>query len=67
MQKRIIVNNQIQEFDRVLDKQRYPIEANEELKILAAEYSKCGVFEILVKAFNLGLIYGKRLERKKKT
>jgi len=63
VQNRIYDNNQ--EMERIIDKQRYPIEANDDLKILAAEFPKIGIFEIIIKAFNLGLIYGKRIERRK--
>lgn len=60
------IYNKKLEFDRILDKQRYPIEANEELEVIAAGALNNGFFEAIIKAFNLGLIYGKRMERNKR-
>ncbi len=51
---------------RILELQKYPLEANDELILIAQEFPQSGLFDVILKAFNLGVIFGKRLERCKK-
>ena len=52
--------------EKILNLQKYPLEANENLKLIAQDYPKIGLFEVILRAFHLGMIIGKRMERCKK-
>ncbi len=52
--------------EKILNLQKYPLEANEDLMLIAQDYPEVGLFEIILKAFHLGMIIGKRMERSKR-
>ena len=54
------------ELEKILILQRYPVELNDDLCSIAKAYPKIGLFEVIIRAFSLGMIYGKRMERNKK-
>ena len=55
-----------EELEKILVQQKYPTEFNEDLYLIAKTYPEIGLFEIIIKAFSLGMIYGKRIERYKR-
>lgn len=54
------------ELNKILDQQKYPAEAEEYLKLVAREFQEEGLKWVLLKAYCLGVIIGKRKERKRR-
>jgi hypothetical protein len=55
----------IEEMDRILSHQWYPLEASRRLKHIAENVSRDGLSFVLKKAYCLGVIDGKRTERQR--
>ena len=55
----------VSEVNQILDKQRYPKEAEESLSMIAEEFQEDGLKWVLLKAYCLGFINGKRKERRR--
>lgn len=56
----------IEEMDRILSHQWYPLEASRRLKRIAENISSDGLSLVLKKAYCLGVIDGKRAERQRR-
>ncbi|MDF2857958.1 MAG: hypothetical protein K0Q87_3809 [Neobacillus sp.] len=52
---------------KILDQQKYPFEANDYLIFITRDRDRVSFFDIVLRAFQLGVILGKRAERTKKT
>jgi hypothetical protein len=62
MQKKILKYT-ASELNKILDQQKYPAEAEEYLNMIAREFQEEGLKWVLLKAYCLGVINGKRKER----
>jgi hypothetical protein len=51
---------------KILDQQKYPFEANDYLVFITKDRHRASLFDIVLRAFHLGVIIGKRAERRKK-
>jgi hypothetical protein len=61
-----LTNAKKDEMERIISQQNYPVEFNEDLRQIAHSYPEVGLFETIIRAFSLGMIHGKRLERSKR-
>jgi len=53
----------IEEIEKILPLQKYPHEAIEYLKYIAGDVEENGIAWIFIRAYCLGIIQGKRIER----
>lgn len=51
---------------KILDQQKYPFDANDYLIFITKDRHRASFFDIVLRAFHLGVIIGKRTERRKK-
>ena len=65
MQKKILKYT-ANELNKIIDQQKYPAEAEEYLNMIAGEFPEEGLKWVLLKAYCLGVMNGKRQERKRR-
>jgi hypothetical protein len=58
-----MINHEIEEIKKILPYQKYPLNVTQNIKFIADGLGENGMYGILIEAYCLGVIDGKREER----